>query len=287
MEIPEWIKTKGFDRDAYERTSKTIEIHRINTICVEANCPNRYECFSKGTATFMILGRVCTRNCLYCNVAPGVPEPVDDDEPKRIADAVKILGIKHAVVTCVTRDDLDDGGASQFSETIRQLRPLGCTVEVLISDLNGNWDALETIVKAKPDVLNHNIEVVESLYPEMRPQGNYRRALELLAKAKEMNAEMATKSGFMVGLGETFDEISKTLADLEDAGVSIVTIGQYLRPTKGHAAVRRFYTPEEFQSIKSTALGFGIKITESFPLVRSSYNARESFEAFLATSGDD
>ncbi|MFH1294508.1 MAG: lipoyl synthase [Candidatus Aenigmatarchaeota archaeon] len=285
-EIPEWIKTGQFDREAYEKTAEMLKRQRLNTVCVEANCPNRYECFSKGTATFMILGSRCTRNCLYCNVMPGKPEPVDGEEPGRIAEAAKEMGIRHAVITCVTRDDLDDGGASQFIKVIEALKPVGCTVEVLISDLDGNWDALESVVKAKPDVLNHNIEVVEDMYPEMRPRGDYKQSLDLLESVKVLDPSMITKSGLMVGLGETMEQIEKTLSDLREARVDMITVGQYLRPSPGHLAVRRYYTQEEFAMIKAKALGLGFKTVESGPLVRSSYHAKECYEAVAAAGND-
>jgi lipoic acid synthetase len=278
--IPDWIRPRDFDRTAYEKTLNTIREHALNTVCMEANCPNRYECFSHGTATFMILGNICTRNCLYCNVRSGRPEPVDKEEPGRIADAVKKLGIKHAVITCVTRDDLEDGGASHFADVVESIKKENnCTIELLISDLNGSRKALETIVRAGPDIINHNIEVVSRLFPKLRPKGSYRRSTELLERIKRINPGMTTKSGLMVGLGETMEEVFETLQDLRKAGCDIVTAGQYLRPTPRHAPVKKYYTPQQFKKIKQEALSLGFRHAEAGPLVRSSYHASKALEA--------
>lgn len=273
-QLPPWIELEDFDRKKYEKTLGVIMQNNLNTVCMEANCPNRYECFSQGTATFMILGKVCTRNCLYCNVQSGNPEPVDEEEPERIAETLRKLGIKHAVITCVARDDLEDGGAGQFIRVVEALRSVdGCTVELLISDLNGNWPALKKIIMSKPDVINHNIEVVRELFPKLRPKGSYKLSLNLLKEVKKINPNMTTKSGLMVGLGETMEQVFETLRDLRKAGCDMVTVGQYLQPSPRHAHVKKYYNPSEFKKIKQKALKLGFKHIESGPLVRSSYHA--------------
>ncbi len=284
-ELPEWIKIMDFNKRNYLNTLKVIRSRNLNTVCIEANCPNRYECFSRNTATFMILGVVCTRNCLYCNIKKGIPNKVDKQEPERIAKAVKKLNLDYAVITCVTRDDLEDGGAAQFVETVGEIRKASpkCRIELLISDLGGNWDALEEIAESKPDVINHNIEIVKNIFPEMRPKGSYSRSIELLRKAKELNPKIKTKSGLIVGLGETTEQIIRTMKDLREAGCDILTVGQYLQPSPKHAEVKKYYKPEEFEELKNIGLSLGFGKMVSGPLVRSSYNARS---AMLFARGD-
>lgn len=276
--IPGWMRIEPYDKKEYLRTKKLINYNLV-TVCVEANCPNRYECFSKRTATFMILGDTCTRNCLYCNIKSGVSAEVDADEPARIARAIKKLDLEYSVITCVTRDDLDDGGAEQFVKTVHEIRKIDphCKIELLISDLKGNLDALKRIVDVKPDVLNHNIEAVKNLFPILRPKGDYGLSLQLLKKAKEFSPELKTKSGFMLGFGEDEEQIIRTLKDLNDAGCDIVTIGQYLQPSEKHFEVKKYYAKEEFSRIAEKAKELGIKQVVAGPLVRSSYKARECY----------
>jgi len=286
IEIPKWTKIKPFRRDEYVKTLHLINRHDLNTVCIEANCPNRYECFSKSTATFMILGSVCTRNCRYCNIKSGKPEEVDAQEPGRIAEAVKKLKLDYAVITCVTRDDLEDEGAGQFVKTVREIKKKnqGCRVELLISDLNGNWAALKEIVDSGPDVVNHNIEVVKELFPELRPKGSYERSIELLKKVKEFNPRMKTKSGLIVGLGETRQQIIRTLKDLRKSGCDILTVGQYLQPSQNHAEVKKFYEPKEFDGLKTKAESLGFEHVEAGPWVRSSYGAGGIFSKTKAVT---
>ena len=259
--------------EGYFNLVRLLRENNLHTVCQEANCPNIAECFGKRTATFMILGDTCTRNCAYCGVKHGRPSDVDSGEPSRIARAVWELGLRYVVITSVTRDDLEDGGASMFARTIGEIRRLnpGCKVEVLIPDFQGNEKALEKVLQARPDVLNHNIEVVKRLFPLMRAQGDYKRSLEVLKKARGCSI---TKSGFMVGLGETKEEIISTMEDL--CGLAdILTIGQYLRPSEGHARVFRYYTPDEFEELKQAGLEMGFRHVEAGPLVRSSYHAED------------
>lgn len=258
---------------------QTLELH---TVCEEARCPNIGECWDQGTATFMILGDVCTRACGYCNVIHGAPAPVDVAEPVRLAEAVAQLKLRHVVVTSVDRDDLEDGGAAIFAETIASIRGRepACRVEVLIPDFSGRVIDLQTVLDAKPDVLNHNIETVERLYRAARPAGRYRRALELLDRSGHYAPAIPTKSGLMVGLGERVEEVIVTLADLRRVGCDLLTIGQYLQPTVAHLPVARFYSPEEFAALKRTALELGFGHVEAGPLVRSSYHAREQSDTY-------
>lgn len=277
IEIPHWIEIGNYNKKDYLETKKNIKNNNLTTVCVEANCPNRYECFSRGTATFMILGDVCTRNCLYCNINNGSPKVIDKNEPRRIAETIKKMNLKYAVITCVTRDDLDDGGAEQFVKTVNEIREINpnCQIELLISDLNGNFDVLKKIIDAKPDVLNHNVEVIKKLFPFLRLKGNYDLSLKLLKTAKEFNPKLKTKSGFMIGLGENEDQIMQTIKDLKDSGCDIITIGQYLQPSKSHAEVKKYYTPDEFKRIGKKAKEIGIRHVIAGPLVRSSYKASE------------
>lgn len=277
--IPSWIKIKKFDREKYLKTIELIEKRKLNTVCTSANCPNRYECFSNKTATFMILGDTCTRNCSYCSIKKGKPSIVDKDEPRRIAEAAAELKLDYLVVTCVTRDDLFDGGAEQFVKVIENIREKNpeCRIELLISDLNSNIKALKKIISAKPDVINHNIETSKKLFPKLRPKGNYNQSLELLKKIKEINPKIIVKSGFMIGLGENKEEIISTIKDLKENGCDIITIGQYLQPNEKCVKVHKFYNEKEFDEINKIGGDFGIKIIAG-ALVRSSYKAKELFE---------
>ena len=250
----------------------------LHTVCEEARCPNIGECWENRTATFMILGDVCTRRCMFCAVTKGKPGGiVDHDEPRRIGAAVGDLKLKHVVITSVNRDDLPDGGASIFAECIREsrLNSPGCTVEVLIPDLEGNWEALAVIIDAKPDLLNHNTETVPRLYRRARPQANYQQTLDLLRRGKEIDPAIVTKSGLMVGLGESADELLAAMRDIQATNCDILTIGQYLSPTSRHLPIQRYYTPTEFEELKEAGMEMGFRHVESGPLVRSSYHAGE------------
>jgi lipoic acid synthetase len=263
---------QGPDYLDIRRIMDTLDLH---TICEEARCPNVWECWNNRTATFLILGDICTRRCHYCAVTTGRPMELDRDEPIRVAEAVQALGLRHAVITSVNRDELEDGGASMFVETIRQIRRRipPCAVEVLIPDFEGNEAALGTVVAARPDILNHNIETVRRLFPSIRPQGKYVRSIELLGRAKRMGAK--TKSGLIVGMGEMVEEVWEVMRDLRSVGCDIMTIGQYLQPTKAHLPVARFYDPREFVSLKEEGFALGFSHVESGPLVRSSYHAEQ------------
>ena len=254
----------------------------LHTVCEEAHCPNIGECWDHGTATFMILGDVCTRACAYCAVSHGRPAPADLAEPERVADAIQTLGLTHVVITSVDRDDLKDGGAAMFAETIRRTRARlpECRVEVLIPDFRGNQDALRTVLDARPDVLNHNTETVARLYRMARSGGRYARTLELLDRSRRYAPEIPTKTGLMVGLGEERDELVATFKDLCEVGCQILTIGQYLRPSVEHAPMVRYYHPDEFRNLKQVALDLGFVHVESGPLVRSSYHAHETADAY-------
>lgn len=257
-----------------------MESARLHTVCQSANCPNIGECWHARTATFMILGNTCTRNCRFCAVLSGKPEQVDTDEPRRVAEAVAHLGLCHAVITSVTRDDLSDGGASIFADTIRRVHEAvsGCSVEVLIPDLQGDEAALRVILDAAPEILNHNVETVERCYAAVRPQAVYSRSMEMLRRAKGIRPNTRTKSGIMVGVGETWEEVAKTLSDLRAVNVDIVTIGQYLAPSKNHVPIDRYYTPEEFAELRTFGLNLGFGYVESGPLVRSSYHAADQVD---------
>jgi len=263
---------QGPDYQDIRRTMDTLGLH---TICEEARCPNVWECWNNRTATFLILGDICTRRCHYCAVTTGRPLELDREEPLRIAQAVQSLGLRHAVITSVNRDELEDGGASIFAETIRQIRTLvpTCAVEVLIPDFEGNEVALASVVAERPDILNHNIETVRRLFPPIRPQGKYDRSIELLGRAKRLGAR--TKSGLIVGMGETPQEVREVMRDLRAVGCDIMTIGQYLQPTKQHLSVARFYHPDEFTAFREEGLALGFSHVESGPLVRSSYHAEQ------------
>jgi len=276
---PKWLRRSLPTGPEYEKIRQLLKSHDLTTVCREAKCPNQFECYGKGTATFMILGERCTRNCRFCAVGHQPESLPDPEEPERVAEAVVILGLRYAVVTSVTRDDLADGGASFFAETIRALRKRSPTtlVEVLIPDLQGNPQALKTILDAGPDVLNHNIETVATLYPEVRPQAQYRRSLELLRQAKVISPRIPTKSGIMLGFGETHTELLQTWHDLLAAGCDILTMGQYLQPSADHLPVRRFLPPEEFAELETEALALGFAGVASAPFVRSSYEAEKLY----------
>ena len=275
---PTWIKARMPSGGNYAELKKLMRDLQLHTVCEEARCPNIGECWNSRTATFMILGDVCTRRCMFCAVKKGTPGGiVDTDEPRRLGEAVGYLKLNHIVITSVNRDDLTDGGASVFAECIaeaRKHRP-GCTVEVLIPDLEGNWDALSVIVQAHPEVLNHNTETVSRLYRRVRPYANYQQTLNLLRIGKQLDAQILTKSGLMVGLGETVTELLETMQDIRNTECDILTIGQYLSPSPRHLPIQRYYTPEEFEELKEAGLEMGFRHVESGPLVRSSYHAGE------------
>lgn len=284
---PEWLKIQMIDPAKRARMAGLLKQLNLHTVCEEANCPNRMECFGRGTATFMILGSVCTRNCAFCAVTKGTPQPADPGEPESVAQAVKNLGLHHAVITTVTRDDLPDGGAGVFAEVIRRIRAASpqTTVEVLISDLRGDWDALKIIADVGPEILGHNVETIPRLYPEVRPKAVYSRSLELLKRAKELSPGTLTKSGVMVGLGETHDEILEVFEDLREAGCDILTVGQYLPPSTRHHPVAAYVTPEEFSRYEEEGYRIGFRFVASGPLVRSSYHAEEALGAGTAENG--
>ena len=307
--LPEYLKRNIIDTEKTKNVRKILKKNCLNTVCDGARCPNKNECYQKNTATFLIMGNVCTRNCRYCNIECEKPLPLDENEPKNLAKAVQELGLKYVVITSVTRDDLADGGAEHFEQCIKSIRgnapspqpspqrgegedvsmrrmsKLGLPaqqklsnslkIEVLTPDFKGNTTSLDMIIEAAPDVFNHNIEVVEDIFKKARPQGDYRRSLEVLKYVKE-NSKITTKSGLMVGLGETFEQIEQTLTDLKSVGCDIVTIGQYIPPSKNHFPLDRFYTLEEFEQLKELARKVGIKTYQIGPLVRSSYNAAET-----------
>jgi len=276
-ERPPWLKVRFPAGENYERLRVLMRDQELHTVCEEAHCPNIGDCWNRGTATFMILGDTCTRSCGFCAVKTGRPGTVDLGEPRRVALAIQRMGLRHAVITSVNRDELADGGSNIFAETIRWTRKLSpeVTIEVLIPDFKGVWSALQNVLDAQPEILNHNTETVPRLYSTVRPQGNYQRSLELFRQARQMDPGALTKSGLMVGLGETVDELVAVFRDLRDVGVEILTVGQYLRPSPDHLPVVRYWTPEEFASLKETALALGFRHVESGPLVRSSYHAEE------------
>jgi lipoic acid synthetase len=289
---PKWLKVRISDTDAFRGISALVEEKRLNTVCQEARCPNLHECWGlERTATFMLMGDVCTRRCGFCAVSKGTGRPLDVEEPRRVAEAVAAMGVRHAVVTSVNRDDLPDGGAAHFAGTIRQIRTLapGVTVEVLIPDFLGNEASLTAVLAARPEVLNHNTETVERLYRRVRPEALYARSLGLLARAARFRdaetllrregpggGRMIVKSGLMVGLGETMDELRRTLSDLREAGTDVVTIGQYLPPHARRLPVEKYYAPEEFDELRAFGQELGFLHVESGPLVRSSYHARRA-----------
>src|SRR5438874_8994323 len=279
---PDWLKVRAPGSPSYLRLKQLMRELKLHTVCEEAQCPNIGECWNHGTATFMILGDVCTRACSYCAVAHGRPAPVDAAEPRRVADAIHTLDLSYVVITSVDRDDLADGGASIFADTIRETRARvpGCRIEVLIPDFQGSEAALGAVLDARPDILNHNTETVPRLYRMARSGGRYARTLELLDRSRRYAPGIPTKTGVMVGLGEERDELVATFRDLREAGCGMLTIGQYLRPSAAHAPMIRYYTPAEFAELKQIALDLGFVHVESGPLVRSSYHAHETADAY-------
>lgn len=279
--LPPWFKVPQPGGAGYIQVQNRLRSGALNTVCQEARCPNVGDCWDRGTATFMVLGDICTRACRYCAVTSGRPAPLDPLEPHRLAQTVETMGLRYCVITSVDRDDLPDGGASIFAECINQvrLRVPGCRVEVLVPDFQGSEDALRTVMQAAPDVLNHNIETVARVFPTVRPRGDYQLSLRLLARCKEARSDSVIKSGLMVGLGETVEEVLQTMRDLRQAGCDLLTIGQYLRPSPKHHPVARYYTPEEFQKMAEQGRGLGFRHVASGPLVRSSYHADTLFNA--------
>ncbi|MCD6273463.1 MAG: lipoyl synthase [Deltaproteobacteria bacterium] len=280
LKKPDWLRISLPKGPEYERLRSLIKKHRLNTVCVEAKCPNIFECFSRNTATFLILGPNCTRNCRFCSIGTGKTGPPDPEEPVRVAMAASQMNLRYVVVTSVTRDDLPDGGAGIFAETIIEIkkRITSARVEVLIPDFKGDREGLKTVIFAGPDVLNHNIETVSRLYPRVRPVAEYQRSLTLLKRVKKYAPDIFIKSGIMLGLGEEDHEIMETLNDLYDYGCRILTIGQYLQPTRAHLPVHRYLSPDEFDKWRTTAINTGFYQVSSGPFVRSSYNAREMFQ---------
>ncbi|WP_370223713.1 lipoyl synthase [Cytobacillus sp.] len=279
---PEWLKIKLNTNENYTGLKKMMREKNLHTVCEEAKCPNIHECWAvRRTATFMILGDVCTRACRFCAVKTGLPTELDLQEPERVADSVALMNLKHAVVTAVARDDLKDGGATVFAETVRAIRRKSpfTTIEVLPSDMGGVYDNLKMLMDARPDILNHNIETVERLTSRVRARAKYKRSLEFLKRAKEMQPDIPTKSSLMIGLGETKEEIIAVMEDLRAHDVDIMTIGQYLQPSKKHLKVLKYYSPEEFQELKDIAMSKGFSHCEAGPLVRSSYHADEQVNA--------
>ncbi len=274
--LPEFLKRPIIDTETTRNVRRVLRTHCLNTVCENARCPNKNECYTKNTATFLIMGNVCTRNCRYCNISCERPGPLDVDEPLHVAEAVADLGLKYSVITSVTRDDLSDGGAEHFAQCIAQIRKLSpeTKIEILTPDFRGKQDALDRIIAARPDVFNHNIETVEAVFKTARPQGNYRQSLEVLKYIKE-NSDIKTKSGMMIGLGETFEQIEATMMDLRAVGCDILTVGQYIQPSKQHLDVAKYYSLEEYEELKALARKCGFKNFQIGPLVRSSYLASE------------
>jgi lipoic acid synthetase len=278
---PDWIRVRVPSGESYQDLKHLMRSKQLHTVCEEARCPNIGECWGAGTATFLIMGDICTRSCGFCDIATGRPAPLDWNEPERVAQAVKAMNLRHVVITSVNRDERTDGGAPIFAlviERIRQLQP-GCTIEVLIPDFKGSESALRIVMNARPEILNHNVETVPRLFKTVQPQDNYDWALKTLSNAKAMDGDVLTKSGIMVGLGETVDEVVDTMRDLAELRLDILTIGQYLQPSKRHLPLARYYTPEEFDYLRDTGYALGFKWVESGPLVRSSYRAEQQVAA--------
>ncbi|PKK40168.1 Lipoate synthase [Clostridiaceae bacterium JG1575] len=277
---PEWLKVP-FNQKAVHEVSELLAGAKVNTVCKEANCPNLGECYAKKTATFMVMGNSCTRNCRFCNVTCDRPQALDPQEPQHVADVARKLGLRHVVVTQVTRDDLTDGGAQHMADTVRAIRSAcpEATIEVLISDLQGNEEALATVLASKPDVMNHNVEMVERLYPDIRPQARYERSLGVLNASKRLAPDVLTKTGFMVGLGETDEEVDQLMEDVRATGCDILTVSQYLQPSVNHYPLKRFVPPAQFDRYREAAMAKGFRFVASSPLVRSSYRAAEALEA--------
>ena len=282
-QFPPWLKKRISFNEEYIRVKNLLKNLHLNTVCQSAGCPNIGECFARGTATFMILGNTCTRNCRFCAVPKGKPEPLDDDEPRRVAEAVLKMNLKHVVITSVTRDDLIDGGATHFAKVIEEIRKVkpDTTVEVLTPDFKGDHDAIKKVVDLLPDIYNHNVETVPALYKTVRPQANYNTSLEVLRYVKELNNNIYTKSGLMVGLGEKKDEVVEVMKDLREIGCDILTIGQYLQPTLDHLEVVEYVKPEVFQKYKEIGYELGFKYIASGPFVRSSFHADDFVKRFI------
>lgn len=278
---PEWLKVKFPAGENYTRIDRYHRLNGLHSVCRSAACPNQGECWSQGTATFMILGETCSRHCRFCNVGSGQLAPPDSQEPSRVAKAIADLQLKHAVITTVTRDDLPDGGASQFVDLIREIRQqtADCRIELLISDLQGNWSALASILAEHPDILGHNVETVPRLYSQVRPEAQYQRSLDLLAEVQRVDPSIVTKSGLMLGMGESDDEVLQVMADLRDHHCQLLTLGQYLAPTRQHYPVQRYVHPDEFAAYAEKGLSLGFDHVEAGPLVRSSYHAEEQYGA--------
>jgi lipoic acid synthetase len=281
---PPWLKVKVSWGENYRRLKSLLADSNLHTVCQEANCPNINQCFENRTATFLILGNVCTRGCRFCDIKRGTPSPVDPDEPTRVAKAVKKLGLEYAVITSVTRDDLSDGGASAFAQAVHQIRNLvpGCKVELLIPDFLGSFESLRIVLDAKPDVLNHNLETVKRLYPQVRKGADYQRSLDLLAAAGNYDQNLITKSGIMLGLGEMREEVIDLMRDLRKVHCDLLTIGQYLSPSTEHLEVLKYYHPDEFSELKTIGERMGFSHVESGPLVRSSYQAHKQMKNVTA-----
>jgi lipoyl synthase len=272
---PDWLRVKISQNDEYWKLKRLMRGQTLHTVCEEALCPNLGECWGRGTATFLLMGDICTRSCRFCNIKTGRPLPLDEAEPRRVAESVRQMNLRHAVLTSVDRDELPDGGAHIFANTIREIRRSqpGCTIEVLIPDFRANREALQMVMDARPEILNHNVETVPRLYRRVRPQAKYPWSLSVLRMAKEMDPHSLTKTGFMVGLGEQWDEMLRVMGDLRQVDVDILTIGQYLQPTKNHLPIERYYHPDEFGKLAEEGHSRGFKWVESGPLVRSSYHA--------------
>lgn len=275
--MPAWLRRPLARPGAYSEVGRLVSELDLHTVCESAKCPNRGECYSAGTATFMIMGGVCTRGCRFCAVESRHPEPLDPDEPRRVAEAARRLGLRHVVITTVTRDDLDDGGAVHFVAVIEAVRSEvpDAAVEVLTSDFGGRLESVDLVLEAAPDVFNHNVETVPRLYPEVRPEADYARSLAVLARSRQVAPRVPTKSGLMLGLGERVDEVREVMRDLRDAGVELLTLGQYLRPSAEHLPVRRFVEPSEFADLAREGYRMGFSAVASAPFVRSSYHAGE------------
>ena len=286
--LPQWLKAPAPGNPRYLELKQVMRGARLHTVCEEAHCPNIGECWGAGSATFMILGDICTRRCHYCAVTTGRPTGIDIQEPGRLAETVRLMGLDYCVITSVNRDDLADGGAFIFASCIRKIRNQapGCKVEVLIPDFAGSWRALKKVIDARPEVLNHNIEAARRIFPRVRPKGDYERSLELLEKAKEFDSNVVTKSGVIVGMGETTQEVLETMEDLRRVDCDLLTIGQYLRPSAKHLSIDRFYHPDEFAALAEAGRAMGFKHVASGPLVRSSYHADRQHAAALAGPGE-
>lgn len=284
---PSWFRRPAPDQASLLRMRDLMREQRLNTVCVEAHCPNQGECFQRGTATFLILGDLCTRGCRFCAVKQGRPRPLDPDEPARVAETVRLLGLKHVVITSVTRDDLPDQGAGQFASTIRAVKQTspGASVEVLVPDFQGSRQALEQVARAGPEVIAHNLETVPALYPQVRPGADYRRSLELLARLRRLAPEAVSKSGMILGLGESTAQVLAVLRDLRLAGCQVLTLGQYLAPSRRHVSVREFIPPAVFDELRQRALEMGFSYVAASPYVRSSYRAAEALQAVRSSQG--